>query len=436
MHYFFSFLELLDNLLWDYLALAIILFAGLYFTIKSRLYQVKVILNIKTHFKSLIADADKNKAGVHPIKLYFASLGGMVGIGNLVAVMSTVTIGGPGSLIWLWIASFMGMIVKYSEIYLGIKHRKANAKNGYDGGPMYYLEKAFGNKVIPIIFCLLFCVYGAEVSQFLIITDTFATTFNMNRIIVISTLLGLVLLSALGGVKRLANICSVLLPPFLAIYILIAIYIFILNLEQLPSLFLSIVTSAFTSHASIGGFVGSTVLLAAHYGVSRAVYSGDIGIGYDATVLSESQTEYPEKQARMSIFALFADTMLCTISVLIVLLTGVWNIPNIKLSEYIILGLSTVIPYAEIFMAIVFFIAGFTTIIGYLVVGQKCAKFINRRYGRIIYILYAILAFIFFSFHDQSMVMLLMSVSGGSLLILNLLGLFKLRNQIKFPEND
>ncbi|WHQ47002.1 MAG: amino acid carrier protein [Candidatus Midichloria sp.] len=436
MHHFFSFLELLDNLLWNYLALAIILFSGLYFTIKSQFYQVRVILNVKKHFKSLIADADKNKAGVHPIKLYFASLGGMVGIGNLVAVMSAVTIGGPGSLIWLWIASFMGMIVKYSEIYLGIKHRKSNYKNGYDGGPMYYLEKAFGNKVIPIIFCLLFCVYGAEVSQFLIITDTFTTIFNINRLVVIFTFLGLVLLSALGGVKRLANICSVLLPPFLAVYVLIAIYIFVLNLEKLPTLLLSIITSAFTNHASIGGFVGSTVLLSAHYGVSRAVYSGDIGIGYDATVLSESQTEYPEKQARMAIFALFADTMLCTISVMIVLLTGVWNITNIKLSEYIVLGLSTVMPYAEIFMSIVFFIAGFTTITGYLVVGQKCAKFINKKYGHIFYILYAIAAFILFSFHEQLMVMLIMSVSGGLLLILNLLGLFKLRNQVKFPKSD
>ena len=436
MHRFFSFLELLDSLLWSYLALSVILFTGVYFTIRSKFYQIKVLLNVKKYFKSLVADADRDKAGVHPIKLYFASLGGMVGIGNLVAVMSTATIGGPGSLVWLWIASFIGMIVKYSEIYLGIKYRKANKKYGYDGGPMYYLERAFGNKIIPIIFCLLLCIYGAEISQFLIITDTLTSTFGINRTLMIFILLSFILISALGGVKRLANICSLLLPPFLIIYIVVAIYIFYLNIEKVPSLFLDIITSAFTGHASIGGFIGSTALLAAHYGVSRAVYSGDIGIGYDATVLSESQTEYPQKQARMAIFALFADTALCTIGIMIVLLTGVWKVQGVKLSNYIILGLSTAMPYAEIFMSLIFFIAGFTTIIGYLVVGQKCAKFINEKYGQVIYILYAIFAFIFFSFHDQSMVMLVMSVSGGLLLICNLCGLLKLRNHVEFPEND
>ena len=436
MHLFFYFLELLDDFLWNYLALSFTLITGIYFTIRSKFYQIKVLFNVKRYFKSLVADSSKNKTGINPIKLYFASLGGMIGIGNLVAVISTLIIGGPGSLVWLWIASFIGMIVKYSEIYLGIKYRKTNEKHGYDGGPMYYLEKAFGNKVIPIIFCLLFCVYGAEVSQFLIITDTLTSTFNINRLLVIFILLSLVLLSALGGVKRLANICSLLLPPSLAIYVFIAIYIFFLNAEKIPGLLLDIFTSAFTSHASVGGFMCSTILLAAHYGISRAVYSGDIGIGYDATVFSESQTEYPQKQARIAIFALFTDTILCTISIMIVLLTEVWQIKDVKLSDYIVLGLSTAVSYAEVFMSIIFFIAGFTTIIGYLVVGQKCAKFINKKYGQIIYILYATCAFIFFSFYDQSMVMLLMSVSSGLLLIFNVCGLLKLRNQIKFPEND
>ena len=432
----FSFLEFLDDVLWSYVTLTAILLSGTYFTIKSRFYQIKVLFNIKKHFRSLIADADATKAGVHPIKLYFASLGGSVGIGNLVAIMSTVTIGGPGSLVWLWIAAFIGMIIKYSEIYLGTKYRKKNNKNGYDGGPMYYLREVLGNNSLPIIFSILFCIYGAEVSQFLIITDTFVHTFNLNRIFVIAVLLVMVLFSALGGVKRLANICSVLLPPFLLLYVVFALIIFISHYEKIPALLATILSSAFVGHAPVGGFIGSTMLLAAHYGVSRAVYSGDIGIGYDSTVLSESQSEHPEKQARMAIFGLFADAILCTFSVLIVLLTDVWTITGIQLSDYIILALSTVIPHAHIFMSIVFFVAGFLTITGYLVTGQKCASFIHAKYGRIIYVVYATCSFIVFSFHDQSAVMLVMSVSGGLLLSLNLIGLLKLRKHIKFPEND
>jgi AGCS family alanine or glycine:cation symporter len=435
--YLFNFLELADNFLWSYASLATIIFCGLYFTFKSKFYQIKVLFNIKKHLKSLLEENKKERRGVSPIKLYFASLGGMIGIGNLVSVMSTITIGGPGSLVWLWIASFLGMIVKYCEIYLGIKYRKINDSGGYDGGPTYYLTKAFGNKSVAIIFAILLCIYGAEVSQFLVLTDTFVSVFNISRPLVVASLLILVLISALGGVKRLANVCSWLLPPFLLIYVGVAICIFAINIEKIPGLFLDIISSAFVGYAPLGGFVGSTMLLAAHYGVSRAVYSGDIGIGYDATVLSESKTNYPEKQARMAVLSLLIDSLICTISIMIVLLTGVWNQEgSIKLSEYVMLAISTILPFSDIFMSMMFFVAGFTTIIGYLVVGQKCAKFLHPRYGQKIYIAYAICAFVLFSFYDQSAVMLIMSVSGGCLLICNLTGLFKLRNEIQFPEND
>jgi AGCS family alanine or glycine:cation symporter len=116
----------------------------------------------------------------------------MIGVGNIVAVISTVTIGGPGSLIWLWIVSLLGMLVKYAEIYLGIKYRVRNNENSYDGGPMYYLKEAFGNNYISILVCVLLCIYGAEVSVFLVITDTITESFNCNRFLVIAILLFLV----------------------------------------------------------------------------------------------------------------------------------------------------------------------------------------------------------------------------------------------------
>ena len=263
-------------------------------------------------------------------------------------------------------------------------------------------------------------------------TDTFVKTFPIDRLTIILLLLSLVLISAIGGVKRLANICTFLLPPFLAIYIVIGVYIIGVNSEKLPSILMEVLISSFAGNAAAGGFVGSTVLLAAHYGVSRAVYSGDIGIGYDATVLSESQTNHPEKQARMSIFALFVDAILCTISILIVLVTGVLDIEGAQLSDYVMLALSTIMPFADIFMLFLLFISGFTTIVGYLVVGRKCASFINAQYGPRIYMIYASAAFILFSFYDQSTVIMMMSVSGGILMVCNLAGVFKLRHHVKF----
>lgn len=428
---FFSVIELLERVLWDYAAIGLIFTAGAYLTLRSRFYQIRVLFKAKTHISALIS-AGKEKAGIHPIQLYFASIGGMLGLGNLVSIMTTVTIGGPGSLVWLWITSFAGMIIKYSEIYLGIKYRVPHKKHGFDGGPMYYLEVAFNNKILPTIFCILLCIYGVEVFQFLTIADIIKDVADVSKETSILILLCLVLLSAIGGVKRLAAICSTLMPPFIITYLLIGLWIIIDHWSALPSILASVFSSAFTGHAAVGGFVGSTMILAAHHGVSRAVYSGDIGLGYDATVQSETKIPVPEEQARIAIFSLFSDAIICTTTILIVLCTGVWKIDGMQLSEYLPLALSNYVPYVKIFTSLLFFVAGFVTITAYLVVGQKCAAFLSPKFGKRIYMAYAIFAFIFFSFYDQTQTMTVMSLSGAALVICNVLGILKLSKEVKF----
>ena len=223
-----------------------------------------------------------------------------------------------------------------------------------------------------------------------------------------------------------------MMPPFMLGYIILGIWIIFDHYADLPNIFSQIFTSFLDYKSQTGGIISGGIFLAAHYGVSRAVYSGDIGIGYDSIIQSETQTLYPEKQARMSIFALFSDSLICTISILILLVTGIWQIKGLQPSEYVVYALKLYIPYIEYFMAILFIFAGFTTITGYLVVGQKCAKYLNKKYGKQLYILYSIFAFIFFSFYNQEQVILVMSVSGGILMIINMLGVFKLRKSIEF----
>ena len=442
----FEFLSQLDIILWDYIGIIIILSIGIFLTIYSKFFQFRALFRLRTYVKDLIACAEKDKQGTHPIKLYFVSVGGMVGLGNIVTIVSTITLGGPGSIVWLWIASFLGMLVKYSEVYLGIKYRVKNNENGFDGGPMYYLRVGFKNKILPIFVCILLCIYGAEVSQFLIITDTITNVFSLNnnyvdfngikilygRCIVVGLLLIFILLTAVKGVKRFANVCSAMMPPFMIGYIILGIWIIFDHSADLPGVLSLIFSSFFDYKSQTGGLISGGIFLAAHYGVSRAVYSGDIGIGYDSIIQSETQTLYPEKQARMSIFALFSDSLICTISILILLVTGMWQVKDLQPSEYVVNALKLYLPNVEYFMVILFTFAGFTTITGYLVVGQKCAKYLNKKYGQLLYILYSIFAFIFFSFYDQEQVILMMSVSGGILMIINMLGVFKLRKSIEF----
>ena len=434
MEKIFFILEQFDDILWSYLGVYFILLAGLYFTVKSKGFQFKTIANISTTYKHLYGvSKDKEAKGVNPFKLYFASVGGMIGLGNLVVVVTAITAGGPGAVFWMWLSSFAGMLLKYSEIFLGVKFREHNNKGGYDGGPMFYLKKAFNSKILPILSAVLLCIYGAEIVQFKAVSDTISQTFKIDWLIVAIVISMLVLYSSIGGIKRLATICTIIMPFFLVAYIFMCLWVIVSNAYLVPGLLLTIIKSAFVGHAPVAGFLGSTALASIHYGVARAVYSGDIGIGYDSIVQSETKTRHPEYQARLAIFGQLTDTIICTCTVLVVLLTGAWYDASIKEpSQYIIKSLSLYFPYMGVFMSVLFFITGYSTIIAYFTVGTKCANFILPKGGKLVYIIYGIAAFLLTKYFNQSTLILIMSISGGLLIVMNISAIVKLRNHIKF----
>lgn len=431
--FFFQLLKLIDTLYWEYVGVVLIVMVGIYFTIKSKAFQFKVLFNPKNTLIDLKQDSHGNNEGTDPFKLYFASIGGMLGVGNIAGIVTAVTIGGPGALIWIWVATLAGTIIKYCEIYLGIAYRVSNGRNSYDGGPMYYLQKAFGNRYIPYIVCLLLCIYGAEVYQFTVMTDTVTQNLGLNRYLVLIVFLSIIIYSSTGGVRRLANIASRIMPFFLVLYISLCMWIIYLNFPEFLKMIPVIFESAFNGHAAVGGFAGSSMLIAAQYGTARAVYSGDIGIGYDSIIQSETKAKTPEKQAKIAIFALLSDAIIGTFSCIIVLVSGVWKSTEpLKTSEYVSKVLEMYFPYTQLPMTILITSAALTTITAYLVVGMKCAKFINAKWGEKIYLIYAVFAFAFFSFFEQNKVMLIMSISAGLLTLFNLIGIIKLRNKIKF----
>lgn len=430
---FFQTLFLVDDFYWGKIGFLLVLTLGVFFTYRTRFFQFRTLFNFRKTIAELYQSNNSEGPGTNPFKLYFASVGGMIGLGNVVGVITALLIGGPGALFWLWIASFSGMLIKYSEIYLGVRFRVANDRGGYDGGPMFYLPHAFSWKLLPAIVAVLLCIYGVEVYQFVVITDTLSTTFSLPKIPIIMALIALILYTVLGGINRLANVCTILMPVFMVVYLAMCLWVVGSNIGVIPDVLGQVIHSAFNGHAAVGAFAGSTMVLAAQNGIARAVYSGDIGIGYDATIQSETQSQFPERQARLAIFALLTDSIVCTMSMLVVLVTGLWhNHSGLQASEFVAKALSLYFPHMEIFMAVFFFLAGFTTIIAFFAVGMKCAKFLSAQWGERLYLVYGLCAFSFFAFFDQSKVILIMSLSGGLLMMINLIGILKLRNYIVF----
>lgn len=428
-----NFLYGFEDLLWAYIGVPAVMLVGLYLTVHSRGVQIRRFPSVlRTFTNFLVMREDKSQTGVHPLKAFFACIGGCVGIGNIVGICTAVQLGGPGALFWIWVTALIGVMLKYSEVYLGVLHRIKNQVGGFNGGPMYFLQRAYGNKWIGAVAAFLLCIYGVEVYQFSVISQSMAHNLSLNIYLVISVLLFLVIFAGSGGVRRVGNISSASIPLFVLIYLGMGTWVFVDHIADIPSILATVVQSAFTGHAAVGGFAGSSLMLALSQGVRRGCYTGDLGVGYASVIHSESCAKSPEKQASLEIFGIFFDTyFICTTSVVIILLTGVWSTP-MDAGLLVQSALSQYFPYMGYFMPCFLFLLGYNTINAYFCVGLKCADYLAPNWGRRLYYAYACVALVLFSFVNSSQAQSVMAIAGGLLLAVNSIGIFRLRHELSY----
>lgn len=431
MNDIFPWLESLRDNLWTCIGFPAILLLGLYFSFRSRFFQIRKFPHVIKIFLSFLRP-DPTHRGIHPLGAFWTSLGGCVGIGNVVAICGAVQLGGPGALFWVWIAALLGMTLKYAEVFLGMKYRVKNDQEGYNGGPMYYLQKIFKTAWIPNIFAILFVIYGVEIYQFTVITNTLSTNFNINYLVITIILLVLVAFAGRGGIRRAAHLSSTMVPLFIISYLGMGFFVIYQNIAFVPEMLKTVFVSAFTGQAAAGGFVGSTMIMAVTQGVAQGCYSGDVGIGYASVIHSESSVIAPSKQACLTIFEIFIDTfVICTFSIFLILLTGVWKEP-IPETLLIQTALSQYYPHMHIFMPFFLFLLGYSTIIAFFCVGEKCALYLSPRYGRMLFFIFALSALFLFSFVETRQTFIVMSFVGVLLLFINTYGMFRLREEVSF----
>lgn len=432
MEQFFAYLETVENFVWEYAGFPAIMLLGLYLSIQSNFVQIRKLPAVVKTFIGFLTYSDRNKTGVHPLKAFFACVGGCVGVGNIVGICTAAQIGGPGALFWIWITAIAGMMIKYAEVFLGLLTRVPDGKGGYNGGPMYFMQRVFKTRFVPNLVGLLLCVYGVEVYQFSVVTHSISSNLDINLYVVTFVLLGLVIFAGSGGVQRVGSISSTIIPFFVILYMAMGGWVLIQNFNAIPSILKSVFASAFTGQAAFGGFVGSTMIQTISQGIRRGCYTGDVGIGYASVIHSESSTQVPEKQASLAIFDIFLDTFLiCTTSVMVILVTGLWHEP-MEASLLVQSALGKYFPYMHFFMPLFLFLLGYSTINAYFCVGLKCAKLLGPKRGHIYYYGYAVFVLMVFSFVDTTQAQSVMAIVGGLLLILNCYSIFKLRDQISY----
>lgn len=428
----FESLAYFEDFIWGYLGFPALIVLGLYFSFKTNFVQIRHFPRVIKTFMSWMGVKDHEGRGVHPLKTFFACVGGCVGVGNIVSICTGVQIGGPGALFWIWITAILGMMIKYAEVFLGIVHRVPNNEGGYDGGPMYFLKSAFKTSWIGSVAAFLLCIYGVEIFQFRVVVQSISYNWGIDTLLVAFILLSLVIFAGSGGVRRVGNISSTIIPTFVVLYLGMGVWVLLSHITELPGILKTVFTSAFTGHAAVGGFIGSTLLMTISQGIRRGCYTGDIAVGYASVINSETSAQSPEKQASLEFLGIFLDTfMICTTSVMMILVTDVWKIP-MDVGLLVQTALAEHFPYMHLFMPFFLFLLGYSTINAYFLAGIKCADYLSPQVGRYLFYIYAVFALTFFAFVETTQAQTIMAIVGGLLLVINTIGIFRLRKSINF----
>jgi len=329
MNTFTQILEFLTYYLVDhYWFPAFLIGSGIFFTIYLGFPQIKYFAH---GWRILSGKYVKpgTEGETTPFQALTTALSGTIGTGNIGGVALAIFLGGPAAIFWMWVVAFLGMTTKFVEVTLAHKYREKLADGSIAGGPMFYIENGLNMKWLAVIFsvCLLMmCIGTGNMPQINNIALVMNDTFDIPKWLTGLVLAILLWMVIIGGIKRIAQIASKLVPFMAFWYILGALAVIIGNYENIiPSLKL-IFVHVFSPAAAVGGFLGASVAAALTRGVNRGLYSNEAGQGSAPIAHATSKTENPIEEGMVSILEPFIDTIVvCTLTGLVILSSGVWN---------------------------------------------------------------------------------------------------------------
>ena len=317
-----------SNLLWGWPMIILLLGTHIYLTIILRFPQRKIFTAIRLSVKK-----DPNAQGdVSQFGSLATALAATIGTGNIVGVATAIALGGPGAVLWCWLTGVFGISTKYAEGLLAIKYREVTPQGKMIGGPMYALEKGLRMRWLAVLFAVFtaFASFGigstVQANAISTLTSEVYTVSPYISGLVICLLTAAVVL---GGVKSIARVCGMLVPFMALVYVLGCIYIIGVNAQYVWPAVKLIVEAAFTPEAAGGGFIGSTVMTAARFGIARGLFSNESGLGSAPIVAAAAQTRNPVRQALVSSSGTFWDTVVICALTGIVIVSSVLAYPDI-----------------------------------------------------------------------------------------------------------
>ena len=384
-----------NNIVWGIPAMVCIIGVGLYLSLRTRFIQFRRFGHtFRVTIGKIFAKSDAAEGAVTPFQAVCTALAATVGTGNIAGVAGAIAIGGPGAVFWMWVSALLGMCTKFSEVTLAVHFREKNQHGDWVGGPMYYIKNGLGPRWrwLAVVFSVLgiLTVFGTgnatqvntittavntALLNYHIISSDSVNTVNLVIGIVIMILVAMILL---GGIKRIGRVTERLVPFMAVFYIILAIGVIAVHIENVPGVFASIFQGAFAPSAVTGGVVG-TMFLSMQKGVSRGIFSNEAGLGTGSIAHAAADTKDPVKQGYFGVFEVFMDTIIiCTTTALVILCSGVpVDYGTAAGAELTISGFTaTYGNWVSIFTAAALCCFAFSTILGWGLYGTRCIEFL------------------------------------------------------------
>lgn len=432
MYYLNAFFTTLSSLLWGWPMIALLLGTHVFLTIRLRFPQLKILKAIKLSVKR-----DKDASGdVSQFGALATALAATIGTGNIVGVATAISLGGPGAVFWCWLTGVFGIATKYGEGLLAIKYRETTADGRMLGGPMYALEKGLGWKWMAVLFaiftaCASFGI-GSTVQANAIATITHETYGVSTTIMGIAVSL-LIAAVVLGGVKSIAKVCGFLVPFMALFYVLGCIYILSVNGSYVWPAIKLIVESAFSPQAASGGFAGTSVMLAARYGISRGLFSNESGMGSAPIVAAAARTRNPVRQALVSSTGTFWDTVVICAITGVVIVSSILAYPDISYTDGATLTKMAFdkIPYVgKPLLSFGLLTFAFSTILGWSYYGERAVEYLKGKSWMLVYRVLFIISIFAGSVANLDVVWNLSDCTNALMAIPNLISLLLLNGVI------
>jgi AGCS family alanine or glycine:cation symporter len=369
----------INALAWGPVMLVLLLGTGIYLTLGLGFLTIR---KIPTGIGLLLGGRRGAGAGdISPFSALMTSLSATIGTGNIAGVATAITLGGPGALFWMWITALFGMATKYAEAVCAVHFREQDADGNYSGGPMYYIRNGLAAHWHWLAFA--FAIFGslagfgiANTVQSNSVAQVLHDGYAIKPLYTGLVLMVLVGAVVLGGIKRISTVASYLVPLMAASYMLMSVIVILLNVSEVPAAVVTIVESAFTGSAALGGFAGATIWAAIRFGVARGIFSNEAGLGSAPIAHAAARTNEPVEQGMIAMLGTFIDTLLvCSMTGLVIVITDV--LPSgVSGASLTSMAFEAAFPGGDIIVVLGLCLFAFTTMIGWSFYGERCAVFL------------------------------------------------------------